>query len=75
MTPSCIGSPPSEGNERALIVAWLRDDAEQTEWEAAIIVAKLNYPNERTIQQWAQLVATKRGIADAIERGDHMEKA
>lgn len=59
-------------DERAAIVAWLRDDADQTEWEAGIIVAKLSGPTEQAAEDWARLVATKRGIADAIERGDHL---
>lgn len=51
--------------ERDRIVAWLRADADQTEIEAESILAKLELPDlERGA--WQSLVATKRGIANAI---------
>jgi transcription elongation factor Elf1 len=52
----------------AEIVAWLRNDAEKTEKEAGSIMAKMDGVTAIETQAWTDLVATKRGIADAIER-------
>jgi len=55
--------------ERAAVVAWMRDDADQTE-RCAINLAPKSVKSQ--YQEWVDLVATKRGIANAIERGQHL---
>ena len=55
--------------ERAAVVAWMRDDADQTERCAINLAPKLV---KSQYQEWVDLVATKRGIANAIERGQHL---
>ena len=64
--------------ERAAIVAWMRGDADRCELEAPSILAKLFGPPDfvaRETEAWADMVAAKRGIANAIERGDHTPQA
>lgn len=58
--------------ERRKIVDWLRADADLTEVESREIVKKLPpHTVPRAFTEWQELVATKRGIADAIEREHH----
>lgn len=61
-------------DERAEIVAWLRADADLTEAEAVKIVRNTTGDPRKNAAEWAGLVATKRGIADAIEAGQHQTK-
>lgn len=56
---------------RAQVVAWLRDDACKTRDD----LSRLHAARKLTIAQtaeWEVLIALKSGIADAIERGDHL---
>ena len=58
--------------ERRNIVDWLRADADLTEAESREIVKKLPpHTVPSAFVEWQSLVATKRGIADAIEREHH----
>lgn len=62
---------PDDG-ERGAVVAWLRADADLTEVEARKIFSDSHGLTLRDAADWQNLVATKRGIADAIERGIHL---
>jgi len=59
----------------AEIVAWLRDDADQTEIEARAIVRNTTGNARQNAAEWAELVAIKRGLASAIERGEYRSKS
>lgn len=63
----------SDNPERTAIVTWLRNDADQTEIEAHRIIPNTYGLTVRDISDWHRLVAMKRGIAIAIERGDHLK--
>lgn len=57
--------------ERDAIVAWLRDDAGKTRQD----LRRMHASRQRTPAQtaeWESMIMLKSGIADAIERGDHM---
>jgi len=62
----------TDNTEREAVVAWLRADADQTEIEAARIIPKVLGLTVHDIGDWGRLIAMKRGIANAIERGDHL---
>lgn len=64
----------SGADTEAQIVAWLRNDADLTETESRKIVSNSVGLSPRDIADWQNLVTTKRGIADAIERGEHRER-
>ena len=58
-------------SERDAIVAWLRDDAGKTRQD----LRRMHASRQRTPAQtaeWESMIMLKSGIADAIERGDHM---
>jgi hypothetical protein len=61
------------GLSAAKIAAWLRNDADLTEAESRKIITDSHSLSPRDIQDWQGLVATKRGIAAAIERGDYRQ--
>jgi len=63
--------------ERAAIVAWLRADADQSQIEAATInknTAGTMIERHKMAGAWTVMISMKRGIALAIERGDHHER-
>lgn len=60
--------------ENAEVVAWLHEDADQTEQEAEHIVANTTGNPRKNAAEWALLVSLKRGIADAIDRKEHRSK-
>ena len=60
----------ARGDQVARVVEWLRDDADQTEIEAGHIVKNSSGNPRKNAAEWAMLVAMKRGLADAIERGE-----
>jgi hypothetical protein len=59
--------------EREAVVAWLRGDADITEVEARQIAPNVTGNPRRIAAEWALLVSIKRGIANAIEAGDHLD--
>ena len=61
---------PARGDQVARVVEWLRDDADQTEVEATRIVKNTSGNARQNAAEWSMLVRLKRGLADAIERGD-----
>lgn len=56
------------------VVEWLRDDADLTEIAAAKIVKNTTGNARQNAAEWAMLVRLKRGLATAIEAGEHKEK-
>lgn len=60
----------ARGDPVARVVEWLRKDADQTEIEAGHIVKNSSGNPRKNAAEWAMLVAMKRGLADAIERGE-----
>lgn len=60
--------PPADRVAR--VVEWLRKDSDQTEIEAGHIVKNSSGNPRKNAAEWAMLVAMKRGLADAIERGE-----
>ena len=60
----------ARGDPVARVMEWLRKDADQTEIEAGHIVKNSSGNPRKNAAEWAMLVAMKRGLADAIERGD-----
>jgi hypothetical protein len=62
----------TEQSERDAIINWLRWDADLTEAEARIALPNTDGLTPRDIGDWGRLISMKRGIANAIERGDHM---
>jgi hypothetical protein len=57
--------------ERLMIVAWLRDDTGETAKDLRRLHANKRLSSQMT-REWEHLIALKAGIADAIERGDHL---
>ena len=51
---------------------WLRDDAYRIEGEARRILGKVFMPTQADSDEWRFLISMKHGLADAIERGDHL---
>jgi hypothetical protein len=64
-------SAMSPAGEVERIVAWLRADADLTEVEAAQINKNTTGNPRLLAAEWAIMIAMKRGIAVAIERGDY----
>ena len=60
----------ARGDPVARVVEWLRKDADQTEIEAGHIVKNSSGNPRKNAAEWAMLVAMKRGLADAIDRGE-----
>ncbi len=60
----------ARGDPVARVVEWLRKDADKTEIEAGHIVKNSSGNPRKNAAEWAMLVAMKRGLADAIERGE-----
>lgn len=60
----------ARGDPVARVVEWLRKDADRTEIEAARIVKNTSGNARQNAAEWATLVRLKRGLADAIERGE-----
>ena len=58
------------GQERARIVAWLRDDAASTRSDLRRLHENRKLSLSQTAE-WEAMIATKVGIADAIERNQH----
>lgn len=58
--------------ERARVVAWLRDDAGKTRADLSRLHARQNLTIAQTAE-WEHLIWVKAGVADAIERGDHLK--
>ena len=58
-------------DERAQIIAWLRDDAGKTRDDLRRLPAARKLTRGQTAE-WEALIAMKAGIAEAIERGDHL---
>jgi hypothetical protein len=69
MTP-----PEATARERERIVAWLREDAAKTRADLARLHSRRALTMQQTAQ-WEDLILVKTGIADAIERGDHLTQA
>jgi len=60
----------ARGDQVARVVEWLREDANQTEVEATRIVKNTSGNARQNAAEWSMLVRLKRGLADAIERGE-----
>lgn len=71
---TCTGCDAAAKAEREAIVTWLRGDADKTEVEARRIVKNTTGNARRNAAEWDTLISLKRGLADAIERGDHTTK-
>jgi hypothetical protein len=60
-------------DERAKVVAWLRGDAAKMRQEMSRLHSRKKLTPLMTVQ-WEDLIQLKVGIADAIERGDHLKE-
>jgi hypothetical protein len=74
--PALVKEAQAEGERRATaaIVAWLRDDAGKTRDD----LSRLHRAKKLTpmmTAEWEAGIMTKAGIANAIERGDHITEA
>lgn len=58
-------------SERDAIVAWLREDAGKTRQDLSRMHAR-HQLNMAQTAEWESIITLKSGIADAIERGDHL---
>ncbi|MDF0543311.1 hypothetical protein PX699_13215 [Sphingobium sp. H39-3-25] len=67
----CV-TPKADPSERERIVAWLRNDAAATRGDLRQLHADKRLTTPQTME-WENLIALKSGIADAIERGDHLQ--
>lgn len=60
--------------ERARLVAWLREDVGKTRTDLSRLHARQKLTIAQTAE-WEMLIGLKAGIADAIERGHHLKGA
>ena len=56
--------------EREALSKWLRYDADLTERESTKIIANTSGNPRKLFAEWQMLISVKRGLADAIERGE-----